>query len=121
MPIRRFLILVLTALFLEQASASLPAAGPTLQLEVDARELPRRLLHAEIRIPCQPGPLRLWYPKWIPGCHGADGPLQNVGGFRIETADGKPIPWKRDDVEIFCDRHADGSRFQVDFTRYHHS
>jgi predicted metalloprotease with PDZ domain len=102
MPIRRFLILTLTGLFLALAPANLPAEGPTLQVEVDARELARRLVHADIRIPCQPGPLRLWYPKWIPGCHGADGPLQNVGGFRVETTDGKPISWKRDEVELFC-------------------
>ena len=102
MPICRCLILVLTTLFLAQAPANLRADGPTLQIDVDARELPRRLVHADIRIPCQPGPLRLWYPKWIPGCHGADGPLQNVGGFRVETADGKPIRWKRDEVELFC-------------------
>ena len=102
MPIRPFLILVLTALFLEGAPADVEADGPTLQIEIDARELARRLVHADIRIPCQPGPLSLWYPKWIPGCHGADGPLQNVGGFRVETTDGKPIRWKRDEVELFC-------------------
>ena len=84
------------------APVTLRAEGPTLQVEVDARELRARLVHADIRIPCQPGPLRLWYPKWIPGCHAAEGPLQNVGGFRIETADGKPIRWKRDEVELFC-------------------
>lgn len=102
MPNRRFVNLVLIALFLQQIAASLRADGPTLQVEVDARELPRRLVHTAIRIPCQPGPLRLWYPKWIPGCHAADGPLQNVGGFRVETTDGKPIRWKRDEVELFC-------------------
>jgi predicted metalloprotease with PDZ domain len=106
MPIHRSVPLVLAALFLEQAPAILRAAEPTLQVEVDARELARRLLHADVRIPCRPGPLRLWYPKWIPGCHAAAGPLHNVGGFRVETADGKPIPWKRDEVELFlvhCD------------------
>jgi predicted metalloprotease with PDZ domain len=102
MPIRRALILILTALVLARASTRLRAEGPTMQVEVDARDLARRLLHADIRIPCHAGPLSLWYPKWIPGCHGADGPLQNVGGFRLETADGKLIPWKRDDVELFC-------------------
>jgi predicted metalloprotease with PDZ domain len=102
MPSCRLLILLVTALFLELAPAPLQADGPTLQIDVDARELSRRLLHADIQIPCQPGTLSLWYPKWIPGCHGADGPLHNVGGFRVETADGKPIPWKRDEVEIFC-------------------
>jgi len=76
-------------------------AGPLLDVEVDARELRRRLLHAEIRIPCDPGPLKLWYPKWIPGTHGAEGPLQNVGGLKLETADGVALPWQRDDVDLF--------------------
>ncbi len=102
MPKRRYLSITLCVVLLNLAPAALGAEGPTLQVEVDARELARRLLHAEVRIPCRPGPLRLWYPKWIPGAHAADGPLRNVGGFRVETPDGKPIPWKRDDVEIFC-------------------
>lgn len=76
-------------------------AGPLLDVEVDARDLRRRLLHAEIRIPCEPGPLRLWYPKWIPGTHGAEGPLQNIGGLKLHTTDGATIPWQRDDVELF--------------------
>jgi predicted metalloprotease with PDZ domain len=82
------------------------AAGPTLQIEVDARDLPRRLLHTRIQMPCQPGKLRLWFPKWVPGTHGPGGPVQNVGGLRLETPDGKPVPWRRDEVEIYrveCD------------------
>ena len=63
------------------------AAPPTIVLDVDARELPRRLVHTRMRIPCQPGPLALWYPKWIPGTHAPSGPLDTIGGLRIETAD----------------------------------
>jgi predicted metalloprotease with PDZ domain len=91
----------LAALFLH-LTADLHADESTLRVDVDARELARRLIHADIDIPCRPGPLRLWYPKWIPGCHAADGPLHNVGGLRIETADGKPVLWKRDEVDLFC-------------------
>ncbi len=76
------------------------AGGPTLQIEVDARDLPRRLLHARIQVPCQPGKLALWYPKWVPGTHSPCGPIQDVGGLRLETADGKPLPWRRDDIEL---------------------
>src|SRR5262249_19334967 len=71
-----------------------------------ARELPRRLLRAQITVPCQPGKLRLWYPKWVPGTHAPCGPVQNVGGLSVETAEGKPLPWRRDDVELYrveCD------------------
>ena len=80
--------------------------GPTLQVEVDARDLPRRLLHARIHVPCQPGKLGLWYPKWIPGTHAPSGPIQDVAGLRLETTDGKPVPWRRDDTDVFkveCD------------------
>ncbi len=84
---------------------AMPAAhagsGPTLEIEVDARDLPRRLLHTRILVPCQPGELGLWYPKWIPGTHAPTGPIQDVAGLRLETPDGKPIPWRRDDVDVY--------------------
>lgn len=80
-----------------------PLAGkPTLDVEVDARDLPRHLLHTRIRIPCQPGKLRLWYPKWIPGTHGPFGRVEDVGGLRVQTPDGKSLSWQRDPVELFC-------------------
>ena len=82
------------------------ASGPTLQIEVDARDLPRRLLHTRIVVPCQPGKLGLWYPKWIPGTHAPSGPIQDVAGLRVETPEGKPVPWRRDDAEVYrieCD------------------
>jgi predicted metalloprotease with PDZ domain len=82
------------------------SSGPTLRIEVDARDLPRRLLHARIQVPCQPGKLGLWYPKWIPGTHAPSGPIQDIAGLRFETTDGKVVPWRRDDGEVFrveCD------------------
>jgi predicted metalloprotease with PDZ domain len=82
------------------------ADDPTLQIEVDARDLPRRLLHTRIQMPCQAGKLRLWFPKWVPGTHGPGGPVQNVGGLRLETPEGKPVPWRRDEIEPYrveCD------------------
>jgi predicted metalloprotease with PDZ domain len=77
------------------------AAETTLRIEVDARDLPRRLLHTTIRIPCEPGPLALWYPKWIPGTHAPSGPLDTIGGLRLETLEGTAIPWHRDQVELY--------------------
>jgi predicted metalloprotease with PDZ domain len=79
---------------------------PTLQIEVDARDLPRRLLHARIVVPCQPGKLGLWYPKWIPGTHAPSGAIQDVAGLRVETPEGKPVPWRRNDIDVYrveCD------------------
>jgi len=81
--------------------STLLGAGPTLKIEVDARELPRRLLHSRITIPVAPGLLALWYPKWIPGAHAPSGPLDSVGGLRIETAEGRALPWDRDELELY--------------------
>jgi predicted metalloprotease with PDZ domain len=82
------------------------AAETSLHIEVDARDLPRRLLHTTIRVPCEPGRLALWYPKWIPGTHAPSGPLETIGGLRLETPAGTAIPWRRDPVELYrvtCD------------------
>src|SRR5262245_14173167 len=76
--------------------------APALTVEVEARELPRKLLHTTLDVPCQPGPLRLWYPKWFPGSHGPHGRVEDVAGFRVETPDGTPVPWARDEVELHC-------------------
>jgi predicted metalloprotease with PDZ domain len=77
------------------------AAESELWIEVDARELPRRLLHTSLRIACEPGLLTLWYPKWIPGTHAPCGPVDTVGGLRVTSDDGKTITWHRDQVELY--------------------
>jgi predicted metalloprotease with PDZ domain len=69
-------------------------------INVDATEAPRRLLHATMQIPVKPGPMSLLYPKWIPGEHGPTGPIEDLAGVRI-AANGQPIPWHRDDVDIY--------------------
>lgn len=81
-----------------RAAADAPAVG----IEVDARELARRLIRTTLDIPCKPGPLRLWYPKWFPGSHGPHGRVEDVAGLRVETPDGNVIPWKRDEVNMHC-------------------
>ena len=80
------------------ASAGEPAR---LQLDVDARDLPRRLLHSRIEVMCRPGKLVLWFPKWVPGTHAPCGPVENIAGLRLEAPEGKPLPWRRDDVEPY--------------------
>ncbi|AMV28594.1 M61 glycyl aminopeptidase [Gemmata sp. SH-PL17] len=89
---------VLTALCIVVGPTAGADAG--LVLEVDARELPRRLVHATIDIPCKPGQLRLAYPKWFPGSHGPHGRVEDIAGLRIETADGTTVPWTRDEVDL---------------------
>jgi predicted metalloprotease with PDZ domain len=51
-------------------------------------------------MPVKSGPLTLYYPKWIPGEHGPNGPIANVTGLKF-SADGKTIPWQRDLLDNF--------------------
>src|SRR6266700_5114469 len=90
------LLLALLPPRLAQAGDSSSAA----RLEVDAREISRKMLHAREELPAKPGPLVLWFPKWIPGTHAPGGPIQNIGGLRLETPDGKPISGRRDETEV---------------------
>jgi hypothetical protein len=90
------------ALFhLQFAVAKADVAPGPITLNVDATEATRKLFHAQMTIPVNPGPLTLVYPKWIPGEHGPTGPIINLAGLKF-TAGGKTIPWRRDDVEMYA-------------------
>jgi hypothetical protein len=52
-------------------------------LQVDATEAPRKIYHAALHIPAAPGPLTLFYPKWIPGDHAPSGPINDLAGLHI--------------------------------------
>jgi predicted metalloprotease with PDZ domain len=82
-------------------AASAGAGRAPVQLEVDATDAPRNLLHTHLRIPAAPGPLTLFYPKWIPGEHSPSGPVNNVTGLRFAAA-GRPLDWRRDAVDMFA-------------------
>lgn len=82
-------------------TATAGAAERRATLTVDAREAPRRILHAQLVLPAAPGPLTLRYPKWIPGEHGPNGPIVDVAGI-VVRAGGKTIAWHRDDVDLYA-------------------
>jgi len=75
----------------------------TIILEVDAREAPRKILHARMTIPVAPGDLTLSYPKWLPGEHGPTGPILNLAGLKLNAA-GHSLSWERDPLEMFAFR-----------------
>jgi len=78
------------------------AAGQTtITLSVDATQASRNVLHTKLTIPVAPGPLTLFYPKWIPGEHTPTGPINDLVGLKL-TANGKSIPWRRDEIEMFA-------------------
>jgi len=105
-------IVLLTALLL--LAVSLAAAPITIR--VDASEAPSHLLHAHLTIPASPGPLALFYAKWIPGEHGPTGPIGGLTGMRF-TANGAPVAWQRDPLEMYefhVDVPAGASAIDVD-------
>jgi predicted metalloprotease with PDZ domain len=71
------------------------ASGPNISLSVDATEAPRKIFHARLRIPATPGTLTLYYPKWIPGEHAPDGPINDLAGLKF-SAGGQTLKWRRD-------------------------
>jgi hypothetical protein len=55
----------------------------TIALRVDASDIDRRIQRVRERIPVRPGPLLLWYPKWIPGNHSPTGPINQFAGLVV--------------------------------------
>ncbi len=79
----------------------LAASGPVIHLTVDATQAPMKIIHTVMTMPVKPGPLTLYYPKWIPGEHAPDGPIINMAGLHF-TADGKPVTWRRDLLDMYA-------------------
>ncbi len=79
---------------------ALSLAAAPITIRVDASEAPSNVLHAHLNIPASPGPLALFYAKWIPGEHGPTGPIVGLSGLRF-SANGSTIAWQRDPVEMY--------------------
>jgi predicted metalloprotease with PDZ domain len=97
-PCRIRSVVFLASVLALAASAGL--AEEAISVTVDATRTQQKLQHIELVVPVKPGPLTLYYPKWIPGEHGPDGPIANLTGLKFE-ADGKTIPWQRDLLDVF--------------------
>jgi len=88
------------------AQAEVPAAVDqpypgTIVLNVDATNLSQQIFQMRMRIPVKPGPLTLLYPQWLPANHGPNGPITQLAGLKF-TANGKPVEWTRDPVQVFA-------------------
>lgn len=81
-----------------QVQASYPGV---IELEVDARDIDRRIQRVRQRIPVVPGPLTLWYPQWIPGNHSPTGPINQIAGLSIR-GNGEPLRWLRDSTDMYA-------------------
>jgi predicted metalloprotease with PDZ domain len=82
------------------APFALAQTGEAISLTVDATKTAQKWIHADLVLPVKPGQLTLYYPKWIPGEHGPDGPIADLTGLKFE-AGGKTIPWQRDLLDVF--------------------
>lgn len=69
-----------------------------LRLTIDARDVERAILHGRLVLPVQgPGPLTVYFPRWVPGHHAPSGPISRIAGV-VFSAAGKPLAWRRDPV-----------------------
>lgn len=109
--------MMLAAALLAAALSSAPQSPITLV--VDASKAPtQNIVRTHETIPVNPGPLTLYYPKWIPGEHAPSGPIQNVAELVI-TANGKRLAWHRDPLHLYAfelDVPSGVQSINVDFT-----
>lgn len=93
---------ILCCVLLACAGGSLWAQNSEIVLSVDAtRASSQKILHAELDIPASPGPLTLYYPKWMPADHSPDGPIANLAGLQFSAA-GQSLAWRRDAVDMYA-------------------
>ncbi len=80
-------------------------SNESMRIAIDARDITRKLLQAELEIPiasqATEHKVALWYPKWVPGSHGPGGPIANVAGLRIEDNKGNTLVWQRSPGEVY--------------------
>lgn len=92
----------MSLLFLATSAASAQDAS----LLIDATDLPRGLLSADLRIDLDgltehDGRVTLRYPQWVPGVHAPGGPIQNLAGLTASTAAGDAVSWRRVPGDVF--------------------
>jgi predicted metalloprotease with PDZ domain len=111
---QKFVLLALSlALFVSAAIAQ-----NNIKLTLDASEAAKNIFRVKetINAPAA-GKFALFYPKWIPGEHAPTGTINDMVNLFV-TADGKPLTWQRDDVEMFAfyvDVPAGAKQLEVSF------
>lgn len=73
-----------------------------IELAVDATDTDRGILQARLILPvAEAGPLTLLYPKWMPGYHSPQNPIELFAGLKIKAGD-EVLDWRRDPVEVYA-------------------
>jgi predicted metalloprotease with PDZ domain len=102
--------------FVAKPSYATQAQPATLLL--DASRAADGIIEVHERLPATSGPFTFVYPKWIPGEHGPTGPLNNLAALRV-NADGRPLDWQRDSVDMYAfhvDVPSGAQAIDIDFT-----
>ncbi|MDP9008663.1 MAG: M61 family peptidase [Pseudomonadota bacterium] len=76
-------------------------AASVTTVEVDARDAPRGIQRVHLVMPVKPGNLTLLYPKWLPGEHAPNGPIDGLSALKF-TSGGKTLAWQRDAVDMYA-------------------
>lgn len=85
-----------------EAARDVPYAAGPIKLAVDATDNDRRIFSVHQILPVSAsGPMTLFYPAWLPGNHAPRGPIEQLAGLMI-TADGQPVAWARDPVNVYA-------------------
>jgi predicted metalloprotease with PDZ domain len=82
-------------------SVSLTFAQNAIRVSIDASEAAKNIVHVKETLAAKSGTFDLFYPKWIPGEHSPTGTINDVVNLYF-LGDGKPLKWRRDDVEMFA-------------------
>jgi len=102
MPLTAFMrrFLAGSACLLAASFSVIALAETPITITADLSEAPRKLWHADLVIPVQPGAVTLTAAKWIPGTHRPEGPIENITGVAFR-ANGKVLPWRRDNIDMY--------------------
>lgn len=93
-----FIVLFISLLFIFPTHSR--ANTNDMYIFVDATELPRKLLHSQIKFK-MPDNAALLYPKWWFGHHGPVGAIGNMAGLNFTNSNGETIKWERDWTDVY--------------------
>ena len=83
------------------APQDVPYCG-LITLEIDATDTLRGIVRAHQSVPvARAGAMTLLYPKWMPGYHSPQNPIELFAGLEIRTGD-VLLDWRRDPVEVYA-------------------
>jgi predicted metalloprotease with PDZ domain len=92
------------------SSPIVPIAGPKdrpypgeIQLAVDASDVGRRIIRVHETVSGIGPDAVLLYPKWLPGAHAPEGPIDRIANLRI-AVNGAQVSWTRDPVDVYAFR-----------------